>query len=166
MNKDFVHIQENDVLHLVILVLDKLQFHDHKNILVLDIVVVLEPSNIIQLRLAEDTLNLTSNAENLDLIFVILLSELIGIVAFLAPILEIDSDIEVITLHINLHQENVHDLRPHLEDLLKTYNQTPLKIITITLTKIQSQRKNLKVLNILLNWNKLVFYSVNSLSKR
>ena len=112
-----IHFQEIDILHIEALVLDHLQFTgNHLNILVLDIVIVIDNSFPIELHHVQDTLTFITNEESLDLL-IILYSEIIAIVLFLDPTLEIDSTLKIIVPHMDLHQDHVLDLRQHLEVL-------------------------------------------------
>ena len=100
---------------------------------VLDIVIVMEISILFEIPPVQDILNLITNEETPDL-HIILLSETIANVLFLDPTLDTDSVWEVLTVHIYLHQNHVHDLSPHLKNLKNVYNQSLLKIMSATLT--------------------------------
>ena len=108
--------QKVDIPHMDLMIFDYVQFHDHVKILVLDIVIAIQNSPLIKLHDVQDRLKYINNGENLDLI-VDLLSEVIAFIFFLKRILEINSILEVIILHIHLHQNHVEDLSVHLEVL-------------------------------------------------
>ena len=108
---------------------------------VLDI--VMENSVPIEVHHVEDIPTFITNEKTLDLLS-ILLSEIIAIVLFLYPTLEIDSTLEFIVPRIDLHQDHVLDLRLHL-DLSIIYKQVPLKIMTTTLKAFQSHKTKLKL---------------------
>ena len=118
MVQEIVQSQEIDTLHVDPLVSDHLHCHaiDAK-VRVLDYVILLEKSILTELYHVQDTLNFTSNEETVDLL-TLLLPEIIAIVLFLDPTHEIDCFLESFFLHIDLHQDHVHHLRPHEEDLL------------------------------------------------
>ena len=105
-------------------------------VLVLKNVIVAENSILIKLHQFQDTLNFITNEEKLDFI---ILSEKTAIVLFLDQTLEIDIILEIIFLLTDLRQDHVHDLPPHLQDLVVMYNQSPLKIITTLMKTFQSR---------------------------
>ena len=79
-----------------------------------------------------------------------------------------NSTLEVMILHFDLHQDHVHDMRPHLKDLLLVYKQTAQKFMATTLTVFRQIWSYY-----VYHWkdkcykpNKLVFQSVYSLSKQ
>ena len=75
MIHEIVQIQDIDLLHIGPLVLDQLKFDvKKKKVLVLDIVIVVENSIVIELHHASDTLTLLTNEETLE-IHMVLLSE-------------------------------------------------------------------------------------------
>ena len=143
MIQEILQIQELDILLIDPFVLDHLHSHvDRVKLLVLDIVVVIENSIRFELYHVQDTLSFITNEETLDLL-TNLLSESFTIVFFVDLTLEIDSSLEVISLHINLHQNHVLDLRLHLKVLSKIYNQTPMKIKTTKLKTFESLKETL-----------------------
>ena len=151
MIHEIVRIQGINIPQINLLVLGQLQFSGYDlKILVLDIVIVIGKSIPIEVHHVQDTLFVFTNDDTLDLL-TLLLSELIAIVLFLDPTLESDSTLEIIILHMDPHQDHVHDLSLHPEDLLIMYNQIPLEIMTFTLKTFQSNNRKLKLLCIALN---------------
>ena len=133
-----------DNLHIGPQVLDHLQFHDeHLKLFVLEIVIVIEISISIQHQYNQNSLTFITNEETLDH-FTILFSEINAIALFLYLSLETDCTLEIINLHIVLHQDHILDLRLHLKDLSALYNQILLKIMTNTRKAFRSQKANLK----------------------
>ena len=98
------------------LVLKHFQFHYHVIDLVLDIFSLIKSSNLTQLHHLEDAVKVLNTKEILE-IFFIFPPEIVVTVIFLGPILEIDSMLKSSFLRIDLHQDHVQDLHPHLEEL-------------------------------------------------
>ena len=145
MIQEIIQVQDIDILHMEPLILDYLKLHnDQMKILFLDFVILIEISIPIVLHHIKDTLNFLNNEETPDL-FIILLSEAIAIIFFVYPTLGTDSSLEFIGFHIGLHQDHVPNMRLHLQDLSILYNQTPLKITTVTLKIFQTQAAKLKL---------------------
>ena len=65
--QEIAQLQETDKNHIDPFVLDPLQFHDWKKNLVLDSIIVIENSLLMELHHAQDTLNFLNNEVNLDL---------------------------------------------------------------------------------------------------
>ena len=105
---------------------------------------MIENSIPFELHHVQDPLNFKTNEETLGF-HTILLSDIIPIVPFLDPTLEIDSMFEKKLLHISFHQDHVLDLPLHLEALLIICNQIPLKVETVSLKAFQSQKPNMNV---------------------
>ena len=57
-----------------------------------------------------------------------------------------DSTLEFINLHINVHQDHVFDLRLHVEKNVIFIQQSHLKNMTTTPKPFHNQEKNLKLL--------------------
>ena len=145
MIPEIVRIQKIDILHIYLLVFDHPQFQgNHSKVVLPNIVIVIDNSIPIELHHVQNTLTFITNEEILDLL-TILLSEIMNIVLFVDPTLEIDSTLEIIILHDDLHQDHVLVLRLHLEDLSVRYNQVPLKTMTTTQKAFQSHKANLKL---------------------
>ena len=117
MIQGIVQNQEIDFLQIDLRVLDHLQLLviDVK-ILALDIVIVMEKSIPIEVHNVQDTLKFIANEESLDLPS-FWLSENNSYRSSSRYIPAIDSTLENIN-QIGLHQDQVHDLRLHVEDLL------------------------------------------------
>ena len=148
MIHETAQIQGIDILHIDPLILDHLQLPGvHLKIHVLDILIVIKNSIPIELHHIQVTLAFIINDKKIDLLR-LLLSVIIPFVFLLHPTLETDSTLEIIILHVDLNQEHVLDLRLHLEDLSKIYNQVPLKIMATKLKAFEGQRTNLKLTSI------------------
>ena len=100
-------------------------------------VIVIEKLTLAALQHAQNTVSFIKNEKFLDLCFILL--EMIAIVLFLDPTLEVDSVLETIFSHIDFHQDHVQDLRMHLEDLLIIYHPMILKIKITTLKIFERQ---------------------------
>ena len=142
MIEEIVQFRDIDNLHIKISVSDHHQFHaiDDK-ILVLDIVNVIENSILREIYHIQDAQTFIRNEKMIDHLTFLPL-EIIVIVLFLDPTLEIDSSSEFIFPLIDLHQDHFPDLHLDLEDLLSMYNQLPLKILTTTQETSQSRKTN------------------------
>ena len=116
MIQEITQIQEIDNHHIDHPVIDHLQSHDRAKLPVRDIVIVTEFSTPTELHHAQEIYIYVNKVELLEL-FIILLSEIIVMVLFLHPPLEIDSILVSKIFHMDLHQNRVQDLRLHLADL-------------------------------------------------
>ena len=144
MIHEIVQIQKPDTLQIDPRNLDCLQFQViAPKILVHEIVIVIQNSIAIELHHIQDTLKFITNEGILDLHKTLFYSE--KTLEFFKPTLEIDSTLEIIVLRIDLHKNHVLDLRLHLGDLSKIYNQILLKNLTTTLKAFQSRWTKLKL---------------------
>ena len=81
------------------------------------------------------------NEDILDLL-IALPSEIILIVLFIDPTLEIESIPEAIILLIDFHQDHIQDLHFHHRDFSMLSNQISLKIQATVLKNFQTHRQN------------------------
>ena len=123
MIQKIVQSHEIDPLDIDPFVFDHLHFNliDVK-ILVRDIVIVIKHSILIEIHHVQDTPTLITNEETTNHL-TLLLSKKFTINIFHDPPLEIDSILENIIFHIDLHQDHVHDQSPDLDDYMIMYNK-------------------------------------------
>ena len=152
--QQIAQFQELNFLYIGPFLSIHLQFHDHVKNLVLDIIIIIRTSILVDLHDAQDTLNFLQNEESLDPL-IIPLSEKIVLDHFLDVLPEIDSISETRNFHIDLCRNHAQELRRHLEDLLKNYYHYSLKPMIITQKNFQSRKTNLKSICIPRKWQML-----------
>ena len=154
MLQEAAPIQKRDNDNTDPLLLDQLQVHDQMIIPVFDIVILVETSALIEL-LKLNIHWIISIPKKFGHLFYYFFTKL-AIILFLDPILDFDSTLEFINLHIDLRQDHFLDLRPHLGDFLWIiYKQTPLKILTTTMKFFEYRKTNLTLINRPLRWQML-----------
>ena len=146
-----LQIQEIDILQINLLIFDHLKFHVNQFInLVLDIVISKKDLVLIELHQLQCKLNFKTSEQILGLLTA-LLSETIAIVLCPDPSIKIDSTLGIIILQTDLHQDHVHDLRLHKEDLLIIYDYNHWNFMTNKQKIFPFRKTSLKVLCI--HWN-------------
>ena len=110
--------QKIDILHIDPPVPDHLQFHDDVKLFLLDIVIVIENSDLIEFHQGEGTLSFEKKRKKLLIPLFVHFSEKIVIVPFLDPTLQIDIFSKSVSFHGNPHWVHVQGLHLQLKDLL------------------------------------------------